>query len=285
MSVTLRRAKPEDAAACGQICYTAFKTISERHGFPPDIPGPEMAVGFLSQLISMPLVYAMVAEEAGRVVGSNFLWEFDFIAGIGPITIDPGAQNKNVGRQLMEDALLRCRERRIAGVRLVQAAFHSRSLSLYTKLGFDVREPLAVLQGPALNMKVAGCEVRAARDQDLAGCNAVCRQVHGHDRGQELGAAIQQGTAMLVERNGRITGYSTHLGFFGHTVGETNEDLQALIGAATEFAGPGLILPTRNGDLFRWCLGRGLRVIQPLTLMSMGLYNEPAGKFLPSIIY
>ncbi len=68
MSVTLRRAKPEDAAECGRICYEAFKNISERHGFPPDIPGPEMAAGFLSQLISMPLVYAMVAEDGGRAM-------------------------------------------------------------------------------------------------------------------------------------------------------------------------------------------------------------------------
>jgi hypothetical protein len=35
----------------------------------------------------------------------------------------------------------------------------------------------------------------------------------------------------------------------------------------------------------RWCLGRGLRVTQPLTLMTMGLYNEPAGAYLPSILY
>jgi hypothetical protein len=26
-------------------------------------------------------------------------------------------------------------------------------------------------------------------------------------------------------------------------------------------------------------------VVQPLTLMSLGLYNEPRGAFLPSIIY
>ena len=88
-----------------------------------------------------------------------------------------------------------------------------------------------------------------------------------------------------VKRNGRITGYTTIIGFFGHAVGETNDDLRALIGAAKEFAGPGFLLPTRNGDLFRWCLTNGLRVTQPMTLMSRGLYNDPAGVFLPSILY
>jgi hypothetical protein len=47
----------------------------------------------------------------------------------------------------------------------------------------------------------------------------------------------------------------------------------------------GLLLPARNADLFRWCLEKGLRVVQPMTLMSLGLFNEPAGSFIPSIFY
>ncbi len=75
------------------------------------------------------------------------------------------------------------------------------------------------------------------------------------------------------------------IGFFGHAVGETNEDMKALIGAAADIAGPGLLMPSRNAELFRWCLELGLRVVQPMTLMSLGLYNEPAGAFLPAITY
>jgi hypothetical protein len=58
----------------------------------------------------------------------------------------------------------------------------------------------------------------------------------------------------------------------------------ALICAAPQFAGPGFKVPTRNPDLFRWCLENGLRVVQPMTLVTMGLYNEPARAFLPSIL-
>ena len=82
-----------------------------------------------------------------------------------------------------------------------------------------------------------------------------------------------------------IAGYATVVGFSGHAVGESNAALKALIGAASEFVGPGFLLPTRNGELFRWCLAHGLRVVQPVTLMSLGLYNEPRGVFLPSITY
>jgi hypothetical protein len=109
--------------------------------------------------------------------------------------------------------------------------------------------------------------------------------VHGHDRNGELRDAIGRGEALIVERGGHITGYSTGLAFFGHSVGETNLDIQALIASTETFAGPGILVPTRNAALFRWCLEQGLRVVQPMILMSLGLYNEPAGGYLPSILY
>jgi hypothetical protein len=58
-----------------------------------------------------------------------------------------------------------------------------------------------------------------------------------------------------------------------------------LIGAAPAFAGPGFFVPTRNGELMRWCLNEGLRIVQPMTLMTIGLYNEPVGAYLPSVFY
>jgi hypothetical protein len=110
-------------------------------------------------------------------------------------------------------------------------------------------------------------------------------RVHGFERGTELLSFIREGTATVVERDGRITGYATLIGYFGHASAESNDDMKALIAAASSFPGPGFLLPTRNGELFRWCLARGLRVVQPMTLMSIGLYNEPAGVFLPSVLY
>ena len=285
MTLTLRRGTPADAGECGRICYEAFRTIADRHGFPPDVPSVGVAEGFVGSLLVRGDVYSVVAERDGRIVGSNFLWESAPVSGVGPITVDPTVQDAAVGRRLMQDVLSRARETRAPGVRLVQAAYHCRSLSLYAKLGFVVREPLANLQGPALGLSIPGRQVRAALGRDLEACNRLCRAVHGHEREGELRAAVVQGTASVVEHDGRISGYTTGLGFFGYSVGETNDDLQALIGAATEFAGPGLLVPMPNAPLFAWCLAHGLRVVQPLTLMSLGLYNEPAGAFLPSILY
>jgi hypothetical protein len=100
-----------------------------------------------------------------------------------------------------------------------------------------------------------------------------------------LAQAIQQATAQVVEREGCITGYVTDMAFFGHATAESNLDLQALIASVESFGGSGILVPTRNNALFRWCLSNGLRVIQPMTLMSAGLYSEPAGAWLPSVLF
>jgi len=285
MNFILRRGQPDDAKACGQICFDAFTTISNRHNFPPDVPSPEMATGFLTMLLSRPDIYSVVAEADGKIIGSNFLWEGDVIAGIGPITIDPQCQNGGVGRRMMEDVMARTEQKNFPGVRLIQAAFHNRSLSLYAKLGFEVREPIACIQGAPLKKSLPGFLVRPATQTDEQAGNQLCRKVLGHDRKSELAGAIQQKTAMVVEQDGTIVGYATGIGFFTHAVAENNAALKAMIASVAEFGGPGFLLPTRNSDLFRWCLNEGLRVTQPMTLMSVGLYNEPRGACLPSVLY
>jgi hypothetical protein len=96
---------------------------------------------------------------------------------------------------------------------------------------------------------------------------------------------VKAGTASVVEYEGRITGYATQVGFFGHAVAESNNELKAIIGASANFSGPGFLLPSRNAEMLRWCLSNGLRIVQPMTLMSKGFYNQPAGAFLPSVLY
>jgi predicted N-acetyltransferase YhbS len=284
MPLTLRVGTPDDADRCGTISYEAFQTIAEYHRFPPDPSAPERTIANVARRLAHPGYHVIVAELDGHLVGSNVLDERSTIIGLGPITVDPAVQNRTIGRQLMQAALQWVAERRAPGVRLVHAAYHPRSLALYATLGFEVREPLVVLQGPALAVQIPGYAVRQATEADLDGGDALCRRVHGHDRHGELREAIADGIATVVEHGDRLTGYATVVGYPGHAVGESHAELKALIGAAAAFVGPGFLLPTRNGEVCRWCLAHGLRVVQPMTLMSLGLYNEPQGAFLPSIL-
>ena len=110
-------------------------------------------------------------------------------------------------------------------------------------------------------------------------------RVHGHDRSWELRDAIAAGTARVVERPTGVCGYATGFGYGWHAVAESNEDLIALLASAEEFVGLGILLPSRNAEVLQWCLNHGLRIVQQSTLMTIGLYNEPAGAYLPSILF
>ncbi|MBV1854395.1 GNAT family N-acetyltransferase [Catellatospora tritici] len=285
MDLLLRPGTRADTDECGRICFDAFDRIAREHGFPSDFPSQDAATGLVESLLDHPGFYSVVAERDGRVVGSNFLDERSPVGGVGPVTVDPDRQNHGTGRLLMEDVMHRAAQRHAPGIRLLQSSYHCRSFALYASLGFEFRETLACLQGPPIGLTIAGHTVRTATDADLAACNDLCRRVHGTDRGGEVIDALKQGTARVVEHDGRLTGYATDLAFFAHAVGETTDDIKALIGAATAFAGPGILVPANNSALLQWGLRNGLKITQLMTLMTIGLYNEPAGAYLPSILY
>jgi GNAT superfamily N-acetyltransferase len=284
-AISLRGAVPADIADCGRILYEAFATLASKHGFPPDFPTVGIATGCMRGLITNPGFFGVVAERDGRIVGSTFLDERSTISAIGPVSVDPAAQDARVGRALMQAMLERVAERRPPGVRLLQISYHNRSLSLYAKLGFDVRETFAAMYGEPLRLALPGYAVRPATTDDVAACNALCMRVHGHDRAGEVGHAVARGKARVVERLGRISGYTTGIGYFNHSVAETNDDLEALIGAASHLDRPGIVVPLGNAELFRWCLAHGLRVFFVMNMMTIGLYQEPRGSYLASVGY
>jgi GNAT superfamily N-acetyltransferase len=287
MMIQLRSMRPEDVEPCGRICYEAFKEISERHNFRPDFAVPEPALDLMGMLLTRPDVFNVVAESQGRVIGSNHLLESDEIRAVGPITVDLNAQAKGVGRMLMEAVIERGKDSR--GIRLVQDGFNTASLSLYASLGFDIREPMVLIEGVLKGDVPAEFEVRPIREEDYDACAELCQAVLGVSRLNELKHTPPMPSPFVAVRNGRITAYTSapQLWAMNHAVAESDEDMQAVLaGAGNQCDGPfTLLLPTRQSDLFRWCLKNGMRVIKPLTLMSMGEYHQPRGCYLPSVGY
>jgi GNAT superfamily N-acetyltransferase len=283
MPPSLRSPTPSDTDPCGRILYQAFRDIAVQHGFPPDFPSVEHAIDLTGLLIASPAIYGVVAEQDGRIVGSNFMSESDPIRGVGPITVDPSVQGSGVGRQLMEAVIERGRG--APGVRLLQDAFNSRSVSLYASLGFEVKEPIVMIQGRPRSGAMPGWNVRPMEPSDVEECANLCRRIHGFDRANELRHAASPWVAL---RDGRITAYATALSFWAvcHAVAESEEDMVALaLGFAAARPEPlWFLLPTRQAGLFRWCLREGLKVIKPMTLMAMGAYQEPAGCWFPSVM-
>jgi predicted N-acetyltransferase YhbS len=288
-SVVLRPIEPSDADECSRILYQAFGAIHDHHRFERDFPSLETAAQLTSAFIAHPSIWGVVAEREGRVLGSNFLDERGPVRGLGPITVDPEAQGRGVGRRLMEAALERGAG--AAGIRLFQDSFNVGSLSLYASLGFEVTEPAVVISGRPRSGPAAGLEVRRLEEGDLPACEDLCLRVHGFERTNELRDAIQAPvlSPFVALRGGRVTAYATTLTFFpaAHAVAETEADMRALIlGALTAGEAPAsFLLPTRQAELFRWCLDEGLRVVKPLTYMAIGEYREPDGCWIPSVLY
>jgi GNAT superfamily N-acetyltransferase len=283
--LTLREAVPADIPVAGRILFDAFAGLADRHGFPRDFGSVEIATGCVRGLVTNPGFHGVVAERDGTLVGSTFLDERSMISAIGPVSVDPTVQDGRIGRALMESMLRRAADRDAVGVRLIQISYHNRSLCLYAKLGFDVQETFAAMYGQAPDRTPAGAIVRPATRDDEAAGNALCVRVHGFDRAVELRHAIDRGRAQVVVRDGRITGYTTGINYFSHSVAETTDDLQALIGAGGAVDPPGIIVPLSDPELFRWALAQGLRVFFVMNLMSMGIYQQPRGAYLPSIGY
>jgi predicted N-acetyltransferase YhbS len=284
--VTLREVAPGDAEACAQICFDAFGGIHDHHRFPRDFPVLEAAAGLMATWIPHPSVWGVVAERDGRIVGSNFLDERGPIRGVGPITVDPQGQNAGVGRRLMEAVLERGQG--APGIRLLQDAFHMRSLSLYGSLGFDVKESVVLIAGEPSSGLTGDAEVRALEEGDLDECEALCKKVHGFERTNELRDSIQAFKPFVAVRNGRITAYASSVVFWpmNHGVAESEEDMQALLlGAAAAVNEPIAFLAPLRSELFRWSLGVGLRLVKPMNLMALGEYQEPRGSWFASVLY
>jgi predicted N-acetyltransferase YhbS len=288
MPIQIRPMKPEDVETCGRICYEAFKDISERHNFRPDFPSAQTGIDLMRMLFDSPNSFSVVAERDGEVIGSNHLVEYDAIRAVGPITVDLAAQAKGAGRMLMEAVIERGQGS--AGIRLIQDAFNTASLSLYAALGFDVKEPLALMEGELKGDLPPDVIVRPIEEQDYEACADLCRKTHGFDRLNELKNMPPFLTSFVTLRNGRLTAYASapHFWPLNHAVAETEDDMQLLLLGAGNLSPDqpiSFLLPTRQTNLFRWCLKQGMRVIKPMTLMAMGEYHEPRGCYLPSVGY
>jgi len=272
----IRPVERGDVAACAEVEWAAFGAASSL----------KESRRLIERLVRHPGVYGVVAERGGAIVGLNFLYEHDPIRAVGPLADAPSAQGSGVGRRLMEAVLERAEG--ATGVRLTTN--NAAAFALYASLGFEVKEPLAILRGRFRSHPPADAAVRPMRQEDLPAAAALCERVHGFARTGDLREALRtKGEPMVLERDGRIVAYASHrrLGDSAHGVAEAEADLRALLLglAPPEDATLTIFMPTRQASLLRWCLDEGLRVGVPLTLMAKGAYRQPRGAYFPSSWY
>jgi predicted N-acetyltransferase YhbS len=282
----LRDVRPEDAEACAAVAFRAHAAVSAAHNFPPELPSLAVALRFIRSKVDDPNTQGFLIERNGRIVGSIFLTIISEcpVAAIGPLTVDPAAEG-GIGRKLLQAALRGAHQIGLTEVRLIQSPMHLRSLALYTKAGFNVCEPLLTVEN-AVPVNAANSDgVRLATPDDFPRCQQICRKAYGFARTFELNAAISQQIATVVERDSEIVGYACGIGFRGHAVCETTEELKSLIAHSPKHPNAGFFVPTRNGELLRWLFQHGVRALWPATLMASGGYQQPTSAFLPAMAF
>jgi predicted N-acetyltransferase YhbS len=286
MNVAIRRAQPSDIDVCARINYEAFKDISDRHQFPTYFRTLEFSTEIIDLLIGSPLCFGIVAEREGAVVGCGFMDERNPIRGIASVAVDRTSQARGTGREIMKALLERGQDAR--GIRLLQESFNMASLSLYASLGFEVKEPLVLMEGKFRSQPPYGFEVRRMASEDVEECAALCEKLCRCDRTSEIEDALNHYSPFVACKEGRIVAYTCAVSAVGHSVAQTEADMQALLLGAAAYSSEELLsflLPLRYASLFRWCLQEGLRAIKPLAVMSVGEYQSPEGCWLPSFAY
>jgi GNAT superfamily N-acetyltransferase len=267
-----------------QICHEAFSALHDRFGIERDIPNAEVGGMIISQTVKRPDYTGVMAVLDGRVVGSNFLLHADEVAGVGPITVDPGVQAKGIGKALMQWVIDEARRREIRQVRLFQEGLNTTSLSLYTALGFDWRDSAALMQAPP-----AAAEdptIRPLGPDDLGAVAELSRKGYGFSRAADAAQLLEwQVPGFLRVRDGVPVGYLFGT-LFGHAGAETDEDLLALAGEAARHLPPPVaryICPMARPVLYRKALAAGHRTLKLLSYMSLGDFVAPTGSHFPSI--
>jgi hypothetical protein len=158
-----------------------------------------------------------------------------------------------------------------------------RSLALYSSLGFDTKEPVAYIE---LNASLdADANFRAATTADFDAMDALCREIYGVSRRNEIATLTQAGFPAFVLDSGRVRGYLLGTAI-GHGVAEDDDTMLKLyagIGATMPEAMSNL--PMRSGELYRRALAAGHRNRKVMNLMALGPYDDPQGTWVPSVLF
>jgi GNAT superfamily N-acetyltransferase len=288
MKIKIRSTGPADVEACGRIIYESFKSVADQYGFPCDFPSIKTTTQLARMLIMNNSFFSIVAENEGAVVGCNFLNEGHPIRSIGPTCVDPGFQNRGIGRQLMKKVLERAQGS--LGIRLIQETPNITSLSLYTSLGFEIKNLLLLVKGRPKNTDLLqGIDVHPLKLGEEKLCAEICLEVCGFERTNDVKNAIKYSSPFGAMRGGKLIAYSSSMTSWmtNHCVAKTDEDMKALIqGIGKQTSEPlSFLLPSRYTNFYQWCLIEGFRIVKPFTLMAVGHYCEPNGNYFPSVSF
>lgn len=292
MSINVTSMRPDQAEEVGSLVYEAFLNIARRHNFEPGFESRETAVLFVRVLSQLEETTSFMAVEKEAPVAISFLEELDEVGGVGPVAVAVSHQGRGLGRRVMQALLEHGEKAGIRSIRLLQDAYNTTSFSLYSRLGFEVKNLLAGLRGRPAESEQPSQSVREATSADAPSMVQLCEGVLGVSRRNETEVMTRFAPPLVAERDDRIVGYLCRvplpsITLLGHAIAEDETTLRDLVVAAARASEAELSfdLPTSQSETLRWALRSGfsLRVLE--SLMVRGEYQPPSGAFLTSPWY
>lgn len=213
-------------------------------------------------------------EAEGKLLGTALWWPYgeDF-ATIGMIIVSPDAQRQGIGGKLMAALLADAAGRRMTLITTKDGE------PLYTKLGFArcgfITQHQAVLDHvPAIDTSVP---VRAATPGDRSAIDAVDAAASGMDRRVLLDALLGVADAVVVERDGGISGYGCVRRWgrgvvIGPVVAASAQDAKAIVAVlASAYEGVFVRIDvTETSGLAPWLEEIGLPQVDRAPIMALG---------------
>lgn len=319
LDLTIRPLMPADIPRAGEILHQAFNEVFAAHGYPAPISDLAAGRALVTAYRDYEPTGSFVALHEGRIVGSAFLHRRGDRVGVGPVTVDPSCQGRGVGRKLMERIIEEVGD--CTSIRLFQDAFNRESFALYVRLGFVVRDVMAVLRAapprfdadvapgapdPGASPGAGACLSDGRSGGAGAGSPAICREMEpwdlvnavacdtaltGMSRPRDLAFLLDHGQAAVLEQDGGIRGFAASFLvrdtlFVGPAAAPTAAELVRLVADLTRRSGARVVsvrAPSRPGDLLQMLLQAGFEVRSLGTYMVRGRYDEPSGALLASM--
>ncbi len=259
-TVTVRPLREADLAAADRVFRRAFGTFLR-------LPDPMTFAGKADPLRSRWREHpeaGFVAEEDGRLVGSNLAVRWGSVGFFGPLSVDPDLWNRKLGQRLMAPIMdtFAAWDLRLSG--LFTFPDSTKHVGLYQRFGFLPKCLTIVLSRPPAPTVDGPLETLGATpsEADLAACRDVAESIY---RGLDLTTAIRHlathglGDTVVVRDGAAISGFAVcHCGPGADA--DTGE-------CFVKFAAvrPGADAPARLTRLLdavdRLAVARGLRVV------------------------
>jgi len=195
---------PGDLDAVGELARAAFADLDRRErpwreagGPPPRTSGMTVR----AHLLDTDPAGQWVAEDAdGALVGAACALVREGLWGLSLLVVDPGRQDRGLGRALLARAL-----GTLAGARggIVVASSDPRAIRAYARAGFALAPTLAATGTVREGALAPAPVVREGTADDLPLTERIDRSVRGAARGRrDLGAALDGGARLLVADRG-----------------------------------------------------------------------------------